>query len=116
MRGEFPPKSHDNPQCRNDIDIRDLTLVGKGFGLLSVGLVIGGAIAFYNWQPIPRFLGLHIYGTGEPIENRNWSVHGAVPVLIVDPISRPLWSSEHRPLLTVAAFRVILFRRFIELR
>jgi|GEM_PF-4949685 len=57
-----PAQPPDNRQRPADADLRDLTLIGKAFGVLSVTLVISGAFAFYHWQP--RYLGLHIYGSG----------------------------------------------------
>ncbi len=56
--------SSDKSSVAAGTDVRNLTPIGWLFGTLAIGIVVGGAIAMYQLQPIPRYLGIHIYGTG----------------------------------------------------
>ena len=67
MNAETAPDQCDKKSDSKGIDVRDLTLVGKFFGLIAILIIIAGAISIYILQPFPRYLGLHIYGTAPAI-------------------------------------------------
>lgn len=67
MNSETPRGQSGETSDSKGIDVRDLTLVGKFFGLIAILMVIAGAISIYILQPFPRYFGLHIYGTAPAV-------------------------------------------------
>ena len=60
-----PLNDHSLPE--GGLDVRDLTPIGWCFGALAICMIVGGAVAMYQLQPVPRYLGIHIYGTGPAV-------------------------------------------------
>lgn len=55
------------PLLQRGADVRDLTVIGWFFGIVAIGMILAGAVAFYLFDPIPRYLGIRVSGAGPAI-------------------------------------------------
>ena len=55
------------PLLQRGAELRDLTVIGWFFGIIAIGMILAGAVAFYLFDPMPRYLGIRVSGAGPAI-------------------------------------------------
>ncbi|MBL8814350.1 MAG: hypothetical protein JNM43_29550 [Planctomycetaceae bacterium] len=60
------PPEH-KPLLQRGAELRDLTVIGWFFGIIAIGMILAGAVAFYLFDPMARYLGIRVSGGGPAI-------------------------------------------------